>query len=39
LKIDGKRIAGGGDLKITITLRRADGSASVRTLTEKKPGL
>jgi hypothetical protein len=39
MKIDGKRIAGAGDLKITITLRRADGSASTRTLSEKKPGL
>lgn len=39
VKIDGKRLAGAGDLTITITLRRADGTSSVGTFSEKKPGL
>jgi AsmA-like protein len=38
LKIDGKRLAGAGDLKITITLRRSDGSSSVQSFTEAKRG-
>jgi len=39
IKIDGKKIAGAGDLKITITLHRSDGTASVQTFTEVKRGL
>ena len=39
VKIDGKKLAGAGDLTITITLRRADGTSSVGTFSEKKPGL
>ncbi len=39
VKVDGKKLAGAGDLTITITLRKADGSASVGTFSEKKPGL
>ncbi|PYQ13188.1 MAG: hypothetical protein DMH00_04650 [Acidobacteria bacterium] len=39
MKIDGKRLAGAGDLKITITLHRTDGTFSVQTFSEKKPGL
>jgi len=39
IKIEGKRIAGAGDLTITITLHRADGTASVQTFTEAKRGL
>ena len=39
MKIDGKRLAGAGDLKITITLHRTDGTSSVQTFSEKKPGL
>lgn len=39
IKIDGKKIAGAGDLKITITLHRSDGTASVETFNEAKRGL
>ncbi|MCI0410174.1 MAG: hypothetical protein L0191_16730, partial [Acidobacteria bacterium] len=39
MKIDGKKLAGAGDLKITLTLRRSDGTATVQTINEKKPGL
>jgi uncharacterized protein involved in outer membrane biogenesis len=39
MKIDGKKLAGAGDLKITLTLRRSDGTTSVQTINEKKPGL
>ncbi|HEU5179905.1 MAG TPA: AsmA-like C-terminal region-containing protein [Candidatus Polarisedimenticolia bacterium] len=39
VKVDGKKLAGAGDLTITITLRKSDGSASVGTFSEKKPGL
>ena len=39
LKIDGKKLAGAGDLHITLTLRRADGTTSTQTFTEQKPGL
>ena len=39
IKIDGKKIAGAGDLKITITLHRSDGTASVTTFTEAKRSL
>jgi len=39
MKIDGKRLAGAGDLTITITLHRADGTTSVQNLSETKPGL
>jgi len=38
-KIDGKKIAGAGDLKITITLHRSDGTSSVEAFTEPKRGL
>ena len=39
IKIDGRKIAGAGDLKITITLHRADGTASVETFSQAKRGL
>lgn len=38
-KIDGKRLAGAGDLKITITVHRADGTSSVTTFSQEKRGL
>jgi len=38
-KIEGKKLAGAGDLTVTITLHRADGTASTQTFTEKKRGL
>jgi hypothetical protein len=38
-KIDGKSIAGAGDLKITITLHRSDGTTSVQTFTQPKHSL
>ncbi len=39
IKIDGKKLLGAGDLKITLTLRRSDGTSAVHTFTEKKRGL
>ena len=39
IEIDGRKIAGAGDLKITITLHRADGTASVETFSQAKRGL
>jgi AsmA protein len=39
LKIDGKRLAGAGDLTITITLHRADGTSTVSTFREERRGL
>jgi len=39
MKIDGKKLAGAGDLTITLTLHRSDGTTSVQTLNEKKQGL
>jgi AsmA-like protein len=39
LKIDGKRLAGAGDLKITVTLHRSDGTTSVQTINQPKTGL
>jgi hypothetical protein len=39
LKIDGKRLAGAGDLKITVTLHRSDGTTTVQTITQPKTGL
>ncbi|HMC83342.1 MAG TPA: AsmA-like C-terminal region-containing protein, partial [Candidatus Polarisedimenticolia bacterium] len=38
-KLDGKALAGAGDLRITITLHRSDGTSSVQTFTQKKRGL
>jgi len=39
MKIDGKKLAGAGDITITLTLHRSDGTTSVQTLNEKKQGL
>ncbi|HEV8335409.1 MAG TPA: AsmA family protein [Candidatus Polarisedimenticolia bacterium] len=39
LKIDGKRLIGAGDLNVSITLRRADGTASTMTFPVAGRGL
>jgi AsmA-like protein len=39
LKIDGKRIAGAGDLKITLTLHRSDGTSTSQIVAQPKHGL